>query len=227
MRIAIAIALLLAPSLALAQAPGLPSGMPLVVDMQDVQVGTWSDYDVKVGGLVLSARWALVARNAKSNTIEMTVKGDMFARPLTLRMVLPPDPTSNAKRVKPPALQIGNDPPMLAPKDYPAPQFLKPEASTLVGSEEIKVPAGTFKTSHYRERNASGIVDLWVSKGVHPIGIVKAVTTPQIPKDAPAAMQITPYVQELAASGTGAKPVVKRKPRPFDERLMTGLVSDK
>jgi hypothetical protein len=157
----------------------------------------------------------------------MTVKGEMFAKPLTLRMVLPPDPTSNDKPVKPPVIQIGNDPPMLTPKDYPVPRFLRPEASTLVGSEEIKVPAGTFKTSHYRERNATGTVDLWVSEGVHPIGIVKAVTTPQIPKDAPAAMQITPYVQELAASGTGAKPVVTKKPRPYDEKKLTGLVSDR
>lgn len=223
---AVAVALVLSPTLASAQGVGLPAGMPLVVDMQKVQIGTWADYNVKVSSLTMSARWALVARDAKSNTIEMTVKGEAFAKPLTLRMVLPPDPTSDAQHVKPPALQLGDNTPMLAPKDYPAPRFLRPEASSLVGTEEIKVPAGTFKTSHYRERNAAGTVDLWVSEGVHPIGIVKAMTTPENDKNAPAAMQVTPYVQELVASGTGAKPIVTKKVQPYDERKLSGLVKE-
>jgi hypothetical protein len=226
MRSLVAVALLLSPVLAQAQ-PGLPVGMPLVVDMQKVQVGTWAEYNVKFSSLVFTARWALVARDDKSNTIEMTTKGEPFAKPLTLRMVLPADPTSDDKHVKPPAIQAGNDAPMVAPKDFPVTRFLRPQASTLVGSEEIKVAAGTFKTTHYRERNTAGTVDLWVSEGVHPIGIVKSVTTPENDKDAPAAMQITPYVQELVSSGTGAKPVVTKKPQPYDQRKVDGLVKSR
>ncbi len=39
-------------------------------------------------------------------------------------------------------------------------------------------------------------------------------------------MQVTPYVQELVASGTGAKPIVTKKVQPYDERKLSGLVKE-
>src|SRR5512145_1078812 len=85
------------PSLAQAQSPGVPAGMPLVVDMKKVEVGSWAQYTLTMGSISLTSRWALVARDAKSNTMEMSTKGGPVAKPIVIRMVLPADPTSDGK----------------------------------------------------------------------------------------------------------------------------------
>jgi hypothetical protein len=221
------IAFLLLPSLAAAQGPGVPAGMPLVVDMQKIEVGSWAEYAMSMGTMSLSSRWALVARDAKSSTLEMTTKGGPVAKPVVLRLTLPPDPTSNEKPPKPMAVQFGDDAPMLVPKDTPMQKFQRPEAKNLVGKEDIKVAAGTFKTSHYREKNAMGTVDIWVNETVLPLGIVKVLTSPEVDTKAPAAMQVPAATMELSSTGKGAKPTITKKPQPFDEKKMGGLVGGK
>jgi hypothetical protein len=218
------VALAAVPTAAQAQGPGVPASMPLVVDMQKMPLGSWADYTVAVGSLSFTSRWALVARDAKSNTVEMTTTGKPIAKPIVLRVVLPADPAGNEALKKPMVVQLGDEAPMLVPKDMPPPRFQRPEATALVGTEEVKVPAGTFKTSHYRDQNAAGTVDMWVSDGVHPIGIVKVVNTPQVDKNAPTAMQAAAFTQELAATGKGAKPAITKKPQPYDEKKVNGLV---
>ena len=42
-----------------------------------------------------------------------------------------------------------------------------------VGSETIKVPAGTFECDHYRKQEPRGTVDVWISSKVPPYGMVK------------------------------------------------------
>jgi hypothetical protein len=224
LRPSLVLALLLIPSLAGAQAPGVPAGMPLVVDMQKIEVGSWAEYTMTMGTIALTSRWALVARDAKSNTIEMSTRGGPIAKPVTLRMVLPADPTSGDKPPKPMAVQFGNDAPMLVPKDTPVQKFQRPDAKNLLGKEDIKVAGGAYKTSHYREKNTMGAVDIWVNETVFPLGVVKVVTAPETEKGAPGAMQIPPATMELSATGKGAKPVITKKPKPFDETKMNGLV---
>ena len=223
----LALAALAVPALAHAQPPGVPMAMPLVVDMQKIEVGSWAEYKMSMGTMALSSRWALVARDAKSNTIEMTTQGGPVAKRLVLRLVLPPDPTSGDKPPKPMAMQFGDDAPMLVPKDTPVQKFQKPDEKHLVGKEELKVAAGSFKTSHYREKNVNGVIDIWVNETVFPLGIVKVLTTPEVDKSAPAAMQVPAATMELASTGTGAKPVLTKKPKPFDETKMGGLVGGK
>jgi len=225
--ISITLACFLVPSLAAAQPPGVPAGMPLVVDMQKVELGSWAEYTMTMGTISLSSRWALVARDAKSCTLEMTTKGGPVAKPVVLRLSLPPDPTSDDKPPKPMAVQFGDDAPMLVPKDTPRQKFQRPEEKNLVGKEEIKVAAGSFKTSHYREKNTNGSVDIWVNETVYPLGIVRVLTSPEVDKKAPAAMQVPAATMELASTGKGAKPVITKKPQPFDEKKMGGLVGGK
>jgi hypothetical protein len=86
------------------------------------------------------------------------------------------------------------------------------------------VGAGYFKTSHYREKNTMGTVDVWVNETVAPLGLVKVITSPEMDKKAPAAMQIPAAIMELAATGTGAKATITKKPKPFDAKKMNGLV---
>jgi hypothetical protein len=218
------LAALLLPSLASAQGSDTPAAMPLVVDMQKVEVGSWAEYAMTNGSIALSSRWALVARDAKSNTLEMLTKGGPIAKPVVLRLVLPADPTSNDKAPKPMAMQLGDDAPMLTPKEMPIQKFQRPDDKNLVGKEDMKVTAGTFKTSHYREKNKMGTVDIWVNETVLPLGIVKVITSPAVDPKAPAAMQVAAATMELSSTGKGAKPVITKKPQPFDEKKMAGLV---
>jgi len=198
--------------------------MPLVVDMKKVELGSWAEYNMTMGSITLSSRWALVARDAKSNTLEMTTKGGPVAKPVVLRMVLAADPTSSEKPPKPIVMQFGDDAPMFVPSDTPVQKFQQPDAKNLVGKEELKVAAGYFKTSHYREKNTMGTVDVWVNETVAPLGLVKVITSPEVDKKAPAAMQIPAAIMELAATGTGAKATITKKPKPFDAKKMSGLV---
>ena len=218
------LAALLLPTSARAQSPGVPAGMPLVVDMQKVEIGSWADYAMTMGSMSLTSRWALVARDASSNTLEMTTKASQMAKPVVLRMVLAADPTSGDKPPKPMVMQFGDDAPMLVPKDTPVQKFQHPDAKNLVGKEEVKVAAGTFKTSHYRDKNAMGTVDVWVNETIPPLGLVKVITAPDIDENAPAAMQIPAATMELSATGKGAKPAITKKPKPFDAKKMSGLV---
>jgi hypothetical protein len=222
--IVVALFLALLPSLAHAQTPGVPSAMPLVVEMGKVEVGSWAEYKLTMGSMSLTSRWALVARDAKTNTIEMSTMGGPVAKPVVLRMVLPADPLSAEKIKKPMVVQFGDEAPMLAPPDTPVQKFQRPDEKNLVGKEEIKVPAGTFQASHYREKNAMGTVDIWVSDAVSPLGLIKVLTSPELAKDEPEAMRVPPATMELASTGKGAKPAITRKPKPYDEKKMGGLV---
>ncbi len=222
----LALILLALPRAVHAQTAGVPVGMPLAIDMAKVPVGAWAEYSMTMGSISLSSRWALVARDSSSNTLELTSSGAAMSKPVVLRMVLAADPTTNPKLKKPIVVKLGHDDPMLAPPDTPVQRFQRPDPKSLVGQEEIKVAAGTFATSHYRDKNAMGIVDVWVSDKVPPLGVVKVLTSPDpdLAKQEPAAMQIPPATMELAAVGTGAKPTITRKPKPYDEKKMGGLV---
>jgi hypothetical protein len=141
---------------------------------------------------------------------------------ITLKMVLDPDPIGAAKPVKEIVMQMGDGDPMQAPPDAPAQKFQKPDAKTLVGKETIKVAAGSFKTTHYRDHSPVGTVDVWVSEEVPPLGLVKVLTTPE-PKTGEAKQPpIPPATMELAATGSGAKPTITKPAKPFDPGQMMG-----
>jgi hypothetical protein len=137
-------------------------------------------------------------------------------------MVLDPDPIGAAKPVKEMVMQVGDGDPMQAPSDVPAQKFQKPDVKTLVGRETIKVEAGSFKATHYRDHTPVGTVDVWVSEEVPPLGLIKVVTTPE-PKSGKANQPpIPPATMELARTGTGAKPTITKPAKPFDAAQMMG-----
>jgi hypothetical protein len=197
--------------------------MPLVVNLKKVEIGAWAEYAMSMGSMSLTSRWALVARDAKSNTLEMSTRSGALGKPVVLRMVLAADPTSDSKPGKPIVLQLGDDAPMIAPPETRVQEFQHPNPKSLVGKEEVKVPAGVFQTSHYHDKNAMGIVDVWVNETVLPLGLVKVRTTPDVQKGALSTMQIPAATMELSGVGKGAKAAITRKPKPFDAAKMNGL----
>jgi hypothetical protein len=106
---------------------------------------------------------------------------------------------------------------MLAPPGAPVQKFKKPDPNTVVGKETVKVAAGTFKTTHYRDKVQAGSVDVWVSDEVAPLGLVKVLTTPDAKQGTPGTA-----VMELQATGKGAKPTVTKPAKPFDPQQMMG-----
>ena len=221
----IALALTFIPAAAAAQPIGAPQSLPVVVDLKTAVVGSWADYNMTFGDNKMKARWALVARNASSVTLEATMRGGVFAQmgdKVTLKLVLAPDPVGLANPVKEIAMQIGDGDPMLGPPDAPAQKFQKPDPKTLMGKETIKVAAGTMKTAHYRDHTPAGTVDVWVSEDVPPLGLVKVVATPE-PETGKSKLARAPHFSmELAGTGAGAKPFVTKPAKPFDLQQMMG-----
>src|SRR4051812_35791258 len=80
-----------------AQGPG-GSSTPLALDLKKVAVGSWAEYSMSIGkgeGMSVKSRWALVACDANSNTMEMSAEGAPLARvggKMVVKTVLVPDP---------------------------------------------------------------------------------------------------------------------------------------
>jgi len=218
--LALTIGVALAPSPASAQMSPQPP-MPMVVDLKKIEIGSWASYSMTVGQMTMTAKLALVARDASSVAMETSMEGGMMAMmggKMTMKMVMDPDPTTAAKPVKQMIMQVGDQDPMLAPDNMPAQKYSKPDPNTLVAKETIKVAAGSFKTSHYRNKTEQGTVDVWVSEEAPPTGMVKLTTSPM----QAGAQPIPSMAMELTAMGKGAKPTITKAPKPFDPQKMMG-----
>jgi hypothetical protein len=216
---------ILAP--ALAQAQPIGGGLtPLALDLKKVPIGSWAEYTVTIKAeapMTMKARWALIARDANGSTLETTVEGGpiaMMGGKMIMKVSLVPDPLASDKPIKQAVVQMGDQDPMEMPLNMPnmPPQkFQKPDPKKLVGKEQITVAAGTFKASHYHDVTERGVVDLWVSDGVGPLGMVKMTATPTKPDP-----QSPPITMELTAKGKDAKPLITKPPKPFDPSAFGG-----
>jgi hypothetical protein len=217
--------LTLAPAAALAQPMAAGGSTPLALDLKKVPVGSWAEYSTMIAlgaGMKMTSRWALVARKGGSSTLEMSMEGGpvaMMGGKMIMQMVLVPNPVGAEKPITKAVMQVGDRDPMEMPLGSPgmtAPKFQKPDPKKLVGKEEVKVPAGTFKTSHYRDVSDRGTVDAWISDQVPPLGMVKVTTTPKPGTAGPGGQPMPPVTMELAARGKDAKPQITKPAKPFD-----------
>jgi hypothetical protein len=205
-----------------------PPVTPIAVDLKKVPLGSWADYAVNItppkGEKVKGkARWALVSRNADGVAIEMSMEGGptamMGGQKMTSKMVLAHDPTSSDKPVRQLIMQMGDMEPFEMPAEAPqvrGQRFEKPDPKKLVGKETIKVPGGSFSTSHYRDKREQGTVDFWISESVPPLGMVKMTMTPTAEGQGPNVLM------ELSGKGGDAKPTITKKAKPFDPAMMGG-----
>src|SRR5687767_10069771 len=101
-RSAILFLALLAPAFPVLPALGQlgSAGTPLAVDLKKVPVGTWAEYNmvISAGGqkMTVKSRWALVARDANSVTLESINEGGPMGAGAKqiIKMVLVPDPVN-------------------------------------------------------------------------------------------------------------------------------------
>jgi hypothetical protein len=219
----LALAVLL-PGIARAQPPPPIGASPaLLCDLKHATPGTWADYDVAVtagpAATSLKVRWAFLARDAASSTLELTVdKPAALGGKVVTRMVLMPDPIGAAKPFKRIVVQQGSGEPLDIPLEMPglpAQKFQNPDPKKLVDRPTIKVAAGTFVTNHYRDVLPDSTVDSWLTDEVHPLGVVKIVSTPRADAEGPGGKPLPPVTMELTARGRDARPAITRPPRPF------------
>jgi hypothetical protein len=211
------------PTVAFAQSPGQGPPMPLALDLAKVPAGSWADYTMTMGTLPsMKMRMALVAKSPTANIIETSVEGGMMAAAgkMVMQMTLAPGTEGTVKKM---VMQLGAGDPMDMPVELSGSKpFTKPNPKTLVGSETIKVAAGSFKTKHYRDKTPQGDkIDFWVSESAPPLGLVK-IELEQ--KNNP---QIKGKLQfDLTGTGKDAKPLVTKPAKPFDQAaLMQQMMS--
>jgi hypothetical protein len=217
------VAILLAPTAALGQGPPGPP-LPVGMDMRKAPVGSWSAYDVNVTGMpTMKQRFALVARDAETSTVELTTEGGMMgpgsAGRVVLRVVLEANPAKK-ERVRKLVMQLGDNDPMELRQDQAAGknQFAPLDPRTLVGKEKVKVPAGTLASRHHREKTATGLTDVWVSDDAPPFGLVKLRG---MVSQAPGAASY-PVIMELTERGKDARAAIVKAPQPFDPQVLQG-----
>jgi hypothetical protein len=212
---------LLLPSAARAQGQGTT---PLGTDIGKVPTGAWADYNITMNDMKGKMRWALVERTPSSLAVEMTVEGGLTAmiggQKVISRMVLEPDPLKHPKPVKRMIIQMADQDPMELPTEDPrvqAQKFTRPDPKNLVKKETIKVPAGTFATSRYKETRGDSVVEYWISETALPLGLVKMTGVPQPGSPGPK------VVMEMSAKGNDAKGMITKATKPIDPALMGGM----
>jgi hypothetical protein len=224
----LSLGLLALPAPALAQmGPQMPS-TPMAVDLRKVAVGSWAEYSMTMGPMAMKMRVALVARDAGSNTLESILEGGAVAAmggKVGMKMVLAADPTNSDRPVKQMVMQIGALDPMEMPLNMPgagAQKFEKPDPKKLVGTEQVKVGAGTFTAKHYRDQNASATIDMWISTDVPPLGVVKVNSAPKPGAKLPNGQPMPPMAMELTGRGADAKPSMTKPAKPFNPAMLMG-----
>jgi hypothetical protein len=218
------LALVVVPAVAQAQG-GSMAATPMAVDLKKATIGTWAEYTMTAGPRSGKLRWSLVGREGENHTLEMAMEGAQpggAAPKMTLQMSLVPNPTSATRPLRRLVMQMGDMDPMEMPLDMPQmpdQRFEKPDPKKLVGKEKIKVAAGSYATSHYRDKIEHGTVDTWISETIPPLGLVKMTMTPKA--DAPAGPGGPPrgMTLELSATGNGAKPAITKQAKPFDPAM--------
>jgi hypothetical protein len=217
---------LLGPALPAFSQMGEPT--PMTLDLKKVPIGSWSEYSMTVSGagagqgVTIKSRWALVARDANSNTLEMSAEGpplEPLGGKTMVKMVLVPDPVKSDHPVKQMVMKLGDRDPMEMPLDMPgmpAQKFQKPDPKKLVGKESVKVAAGTFKASHYRDVNNGMTIDFWTSDDVQPLGLVKLTSQPKPGTQSPSGQPIPSVSLQLTGRGKDAKPTITKPAKPFD-----------
>ena len=237
LQVILAAAVGLSSALAPAQQPGPGAPMPLALDLTKVPIGTQAEYATTMGGLPpMNIKLALVARTpAGVATLETTAEGGMMAMAggkVVVDSVLDTDHGKGDPSVKKLVMQIGSNDPMEMPSQVAhGDQFKRPDPKTLVGEETVKVKAGSFKTKHYRDKTSAGDkVDYWVSEAAPPLGLVKmqADTKNAAAAAGPAAGMVGSVTIELVGLSKGAKQLITKPAKPFDEaklrqQVMSGM----
>ena len=193
-----------------------PPRMPSAGKFEEVPLGKWAEYEERyLDTVTIKERVALVAREGDVVTLETTTEtgsGDttVFATAFEASSEVGWRSVSNV-------FQVGDENPMESPAIGAAQQpYPAVDPSKLIGTEMIKVRAGSYRAKHYRYRTAyAETVDYWMDDSVAPIGLIKL----EAEQKQHAAFR-GGFKFELVAVGSGAIPQVTKRAQPFDAALL-------
>jgi len=198
-----------------------PPRMPSAGKFEEVPLGKWADYEeTYLDAVTIKERVALVAREGDIVTLETTTETGradktVFVTAFAASQEVGWRATRNV-------FQVGDADPMESPAIAPAHQpYPVVDPKKLVGTEMIKVRAGSYRAKHYRYRTPYGeLVDYWIDDSVAPIGLIKLEAEQKQHAGFRAGFKF-----ELVAVGSGAIAQVTKPARPFDAALLekTGM----
>lgn len=182
--------------------PGLLPGVSAVATA--LEPGQYARYAVlmRADRKVHKLRIALLEREGNGRWVEVSIT-DPGRRRLVYRSLIKgslSDPDGVARVIVQPPGQKPLELPV-AGAARAAPRFPdsgKPAGGKRVGRQTVKVAAGTFATTHYRQKVRGGVRDVWVTSEKAAFPVVKIA--------APG------FVLELAERGADARTEVKGKP---------------
>jgi hypothetical protein len=194
--------------------PGQGGPLPISLDLRKVPVGSWAEYRTTYVGMntPMTERYGLVARTGATVDIE-SESPEVNQTPLG-RMILRHRLSISDAEIKEveKATQFKNDDPKLeGPSIDPdvGPAFGRTDPKKRIGVESVTVSAGVFpKAEHYHvQLQGKETVDYWTSPDAPPLGLVKVVIKGGVGL-------VSGSTLELLKIGTGAKPVIVKKPTP-------------
>ena len=208
----LAVALVMATT-TLAHAQGAPV-FPTILDVHEAKVGSWGQYVLKMPNGEMSQRMAIIQRDEKHTTIEMSVAGGPMQQmgPMLIQVKIPRDPKLESR----PAgvvMQVGKNTPMAMPADHPMvpkESFKRLQVKDLESKvETVKVAGGTFQCRRHTQKRGDDEAITWLSEKATPLGLVKMQSkTP-----------MGPATVELVKMGMGAKSTLNGKAVPFDQNV--------
>ena len=187
---------------------------PTILDLHQGKVGDWAEYALTVPNGKMQQKLAIVSRDEKSTTLEMSVQGGPMAAmgTMLIQVKIPRDPKLESRPTSV-VMQVGKNVPMEMPKDHPMvpkESFKRLNPNDLQSkSETIKVTAGTFTCKRHLQKRGNDQATTWLSEKATPLGLVKMEST-------------TPMglaKVELVKMGQGAKSSLTAKPVPFDQNV--------
>jgi hypothetical protein len=141
------------------------------MDLRKARIGSYSEYLESVGNWPpYKMQQALVRKDARSYTLETVMEHPEGREAYQVTLAAPLPPLKLLRVIG----QNADFPPMEQDDLTRAPAYAeKPDPKTLVGDEVIDVPAGRFKTKHYRHTSSIGTTDLWISDQVGVFRVVR------------------------------------------------------
>jgi hypothetical protein len=215
MKVAGVVMILAWATTAAAGPPTVPP-LPIAADVTTVPVGSWSEYAMSGGGASGTVRWAVIARDAKGTTFEVSMPDSQLGKGKTGTIVQRMT-VGLTRKVDDAAIQVGEADPLALKGTAKDMRFTTPDPATKTGDESVTVQAGTFSASHYRVTSPQGTLDYWVAADkAPPLGLVKltfsASTKAKVVKKR-AAGTVT---IELAKTGSDAKATIVKKAVALD-----------
>ena len=197
-----------------ASPPAVPP-LPLAADVTTVPVGSWSEYALSGGGASGTIRWAVIARDGKGTTFEVSMPdaglGKGTKGTIVQRMTV-----GRTRTIDDAAIQVGDANPLALKRTAKDVRFTTPDPATKTGNESVTVQAGTYTADHYRVTTPQGALDYWIADNVPPLGLVKMTFTPSMKAKVVKKRAAGVVTIELAKTGADAKAVVVKKAVALD-----------